>query len=154
MRDGKIGEGFESKPNGVLETTPDPLKYLWSCFAQMERRMHDGICCKRSETGEKEHVWSCVSELAACLLFRFSSSSSYKVENIIWVLCREQFDPRMFADHLSSMADCHKVTDLVWERCLLKANFERYLINLDKDVLYKKKTIEVLCKQLKFANVK
>lgn len=49
--------------------------------------------------------------------------------------------------------DCHRITNSAWKRCIVKPIFERDLINAERDVMYKKRLIEVLYRQLQIANV-
>lgn len=99
--------------------------------------MHHGICLVRSERDQKATVCCCSLNSGKCLLALGSCSSVCKAKKLNLGLCKTTFALKMFADHVSSAADRHKITYLVLSQCKVKAEFERNLINGDSDVLYK-----------------
>lgn len=64
---------------------------------------------KRSESVEEvsDYAVNC----AECLLNLCSSISASKVETLISIIEKEKFELNTFREHVSSMADCSKITD-------------------------------------------
>lgn len=58
-----------------------------------------------------------------------------------------------FKEHLSSVVDCSRITNGVWKRGLLRAEFEPEEIDADKDMLYKKSSMEILGRQQQISSV-
>lgn len=63
--------------------------------------------------------------LAECLLALCPFSRACKAEKLISVISREEFDSRTFAEYVLSVADCHRITDSAWKRCLVKLNLKK-----------------------------
>lgn len=74
--------------------------------------MLDGICPESSEIDKKEESLSSMLDLKECLVALSSSSSACKVGKLVFFLCREGLYPRMIAEHVFSVADCHRITHL------------------------------------------
>lgn len=113
--------------------------------------MHDGICRGSSKRGEKQEALSCALELADFLLAFCSSSSACKFNftTLISVLYRELSDLRTFVKHLSSVVDCHEMTNSAQKRGQKRLDLNGFE-NGDRGVLYKN-PIEGLCRQLQLA---
>lgn len=120
----------------------------------MEHDLHVGTCCESSDSKAEEKASSCMLDLSECLLALYSSSSACRVKNLIYVFCREVLDPRTFAQNVSRCVICHMITNSEWKQCVVKAEFERDLMKVDMDVLYRRDPIEALRRQLQFLNVK
>lgn len=91
--------------------------------------------------------------MAKRLLNSCCSFSTSKVEKLVFIIFHKRFDVITFRKYAASVTDCKRITNGPRKWCLVEAEFEREVVNADKDVLYKKKPIEVLQKQLQIANV-
>lgn len=147
----KTWQTSASKQSIRVEFISDPLKELEFQFHHNDRDMNDGNFYK-SGASIKEFPFYFVN-VAKCLLGLRSSFIPSKVETLIYIIRQEFFDVSRFREYACSVADCNRMTKSAWKRYLLRAEFEREEINTEKDVLYKKNTVEVLRGQLQIANV-
>lgn len=91
---------------------------------------------------------------AECLLDLCSSSSASKVKTLISIIRKKKFELNATREHLSSVADCRKVTNAVWKLHLLRAEFESEEINADKNMLNKKNPVKFLQRSLKSSSIR
>lgn len=60
---------------------------------------------------------------------------------------------KLFRQYVSSAVDCNRIKNSAWKRCIMEAEFEWELKNEERDVLYEKNPIQVLRREMHFAEI-